>query len=770
MMKQSKKIVALLLAMSLMLGLSFAVSAADVKTVKVSARVDAPSITIDGNFSKAEWGDPIGSYTAANCTALAGTGSGSASDWIRGWNALSRINNSGTGATATPAADQHVEVYVRRDAANVYVAVRLINASGEDTSITSINKAHNGAHLSFTIGEYNASTAIAHDADDNEKFIMYKMAMVNGVKTNKAYAAPTAPVPSDLADENFAISYADYTYTYEVRIPCDSTNGYVPADKELTMTFDITDAKGGANNGNGTYHYMLGTAAYMYTSYNFDTTVASGAYNVRHSVCNPLRVTFDPSICYEKTQAAPMPATTPNLNGEVVAGEYGDPIIVTGKDFAYNHSPRWIWGGDIANADQRANVYLTNDREYIYLAVTLDNEELTKYWNCSGLDYLCPRLSFMVAATNADGTAIAQTAEGNDDFSAWRLYFTEDGTPTIGTTALVDSSKLLTADDYAANYDENTKTYHYEVRIPYSKTNIDPTEATAITAAVHISASQTNDEVTSSTKHVRYNIGGTALPNLSKSTPNAFTDTPALFLNLNKIEKAEEDVLVEDLLAADNTVVLEKNMDLGDRDVTVFGTLDLAGCTLTTTGTVAVVGGEIIDSTNGGGCLVRAKYDGTKDTPQMLLEGNSSLALYDADRGGYRFFTCSTTQLQAKRTDSNLLGIHIDTAADAYNLMVDDVNADVKLTLYLSVSVDGVAKTEEPLPFTFTRDLLKTYAEGDVTNKNWAIILEIFGFDAALGEGNSLEITTTPKLETNCGLALAPTDGTAVKTYTYSAQ
>ena len=558
------KIVSLILAVIMLLSCLTVVMAANPATIEVTAREDAPSISIDGNFSTAEWGEPIATYTTADCNATDKDVSMTNAKWYNGWHAGARkTGNTQNGTATVDVNNQKVAIYVRRDNTYVYVAARLINASKKDMSVTDINKMHEGASLSFTIGTYNAATTIHTDSNNKEQFVLYTMGLLNQdgtlTKANKAYAL--VGTPGALAETNYAINYEDATstYIYEVRIPYSETLGYVSADKDLTMSFDIADANGGNNNGTGNWHYMLSCATHMYVGYNMYGTSSTID---RHKTSKPLHVVFDDR--YVSTVAAPMPATAPTLDGSVTTGEWGAPVIVTSEEHAKTQwTNQGCWIKNDSDVDQRVKVYLTNDENFIYLAVTLDREEPTKGWTNETYGHLYPKLGFVLAATNESGTAIAQTADGKDRFNAWDLHFKEDGTPVLEKERSVGNSGMyyeLTQDDYDAAYNEQSKTYTYEVRIPYNLTNIVPSANTKMVMSLHVSTSHDGD--TSSVENKRYNIG-TRWDKLFDGTAPFTTNGNYLIMQLNDVT-AVGDAYVNSVASSGQNIMVDGKIDASE--------------------------------------------------------------------------------------------------------------------------------------------------------------------------------------------------------------
>ena len=515
-----KKIVSLILAAIMLLScLTISVSAASAVSILVQARKDAPAITIDGVVSQTEWGAPIGRWSGPDCWVNYQTDG----TYWHGWDYYQM------GSTA---ADQYVELYVRRDTTKAYVAIRLVNASGLDTSLTSMDNLWNAAHAVFTIGTYNAETNVERGQyldEIFEKYVMYRFGLLNG--TTKAHTVSNKGAAASLLnDNNYAIVYDDAskTYTYEIAIPYAGTNGYLNAESDWVMSLDVADMFGGSNSA-GASRYIISYAAERIQA-------DSSANKTYHQDTKPLHITFGAD--YVDDTVRPMPTAKPVLDGTVTEGEWGTPVIQTSPGHAYATWANGYWNNEAYDYDQKAKVYLTNDNDFIYMAVTLDHEKDSVAFTGAN-HWVFPKIGFAIGAANAAGTDIYQTEyQGNmyDCYNAWDLRFDEQGNPQIvlaGQQGTGDMYYALSKDDVFAKYDPNTDTYTYEVRVPLNLTNIlnvHPDGADKMALSLHISAGHFNNSLTA--ENNRYNIGGLGWASLGGNTP---LSGKCLIMNLNPI-------------------------------------------------------------------------------------------------------------------------------------------------------------------------------------------------------------------------------------------
>lgn len=173
-----------------------------------------------------------------------------------------------------------------------------------------------------------------------------------------------------------------------------------------------------------------------------------------------------------------------------------------------------------------------------------------------------------------------------------------------------------------------------------------------------------------------------------------------------------------------STVVMDEDYNLtnvGFAAVPAGVTLDLNGHELTTN---ALFGfGFITDSTNGEGKLIISK-----DTTQAMIQlqpNNPQMPLYDAD--GYRFFTY---EFLARQNKENQYAMHLGfTNTDAYELLKSADNTDVKIGMYLHFTMaDGV---EKQFDYVFSAATVKKYADASINEspKQKAVTVTVSGME-----------------------------------------
>ncbi len=204
------------------------------------------------------------------------------------------------------------------------------------------------------------------------------------------------------------------------------------------------------------------------------------------------------------------------------------------------------------------------------------------------------------------------------------------------------------------------------------------------------------------------------------------------------------------------TVLLNGNVDVATVNVSNGITLDLNGHVLTADMVIAI--GNIIDSSEGDGGIAIAKNDVNDSTHSLILPAdNAMMPLYEDDFG-YRFFTCTMTQLY--KTDVCKFGFQVNMNAKAYELLKDAANTDVEIMTKLIATVDGVQKMEKN--YAFKTDTVAEYANKklDEPNKNWAITLTVNGLDKV--HGTDICMTSTPSFVSSTGVIVIPTTDATV--------
>ena len=774
-MKQTKKIVALLLALSLMLGLPFAASAATTADgryyVPITADgTPADGITIDGSISEAEWGEPMAHYTPDDMRQHYQKGTPLTDEGVKWWYGWDYQNN------VDGRKENHsLDVYVRRNSDAVYIGIRMNGAvldssftanTDANTNRTTLSSSH--AHASITLSDFNDKTLCDYFTYNNqvhEEFVHYTMGLSKG--TDKVIA-PMGKGSSDklsIADNDYAVTYdaENSAYIYELCVRYNTTGGYVSANKDLVLSLEVADAP----NAEG----QLNRFVVSYAAYRYGVTAKSSTANMQYfPQTAPLRVTFSEDRYVKNTFNAV--TTAPTMDGVVSEAEWGNPTIITSPEHAKATWDQGYWQSESAyyDTDQRVKVWYANDRDYLYVALTVDNESRAEgdAWTHESNDKkgFYPQMTVMLAQAGTEHDLVWGPYQGvmYEIFCTWNIKFDTNGTPYITPVGQCFAKPAPTDADWAAKYDADADTMTYELRVPYSQTNIQPTSNMNVVSDIYLSTN--NHGTGNNLNNNRYNIGG---PGISKYPTPADGKYPfegrCLKMTISDVRTVTEK-FIDDLAAADeNTVItLTESIDLGNTALTVGNgaTLDLNGKSLTVKNVYAL-NGQIVDNTNGKGRLVIPKAGTDESSTIQLAANNTYMPLYDVN--AYCFFDINSTQLKAELDESVMLGYQLKSTGTAQYLMRKDFNADVRLMVELTVSLDGGEEIQ--IPYYFQRDTLVDYllqvnAQPDV---NWAIVLEVFGFDQI--DASEIVMTATPKLVNDTGVAMT-FDTDATMTYTYT--
>lgn len=507
-----KKVLSILLACSMLVSLcATLVTAASPSNVEVMARNDAPVITVDGELSETEWGKPIGSWTKDQIAATSG--------WAVWEEAPSNSNKT-------------IELYVRRDSQKLYLAFRMTHAlrreKGATTDLTS--GTWKFASTIFNIGVFNKDTNIVNATNSSgtfEKYFKYVLRERYDVANDAFIPNATASGKGIAAKplSSYAIGWEDATntYTYEVAIPFSDFGGYITATSDLALSFEMTDAK--ADDKASGSRWFISQACYQ--ANDRGVTTAFRDYN-------PIHVTF--SDCYVTSMAGPMTGA-PTIDGSVSEAEWNDPMIVTSPDHA-----KTVWGNNGFNnaeptktdKDQRVKAYVTNDNDAIYLAVTVDHSGQSNFPTSI---LRSPQITVSVSRWDEE-TTVPHIKSGNDEyeqFSAFRVGWRDGNLQLLNYPSQMDKNKAkLGDDDWKVIYDANAKTYTYELRIPFSATNIDLSQTQDIALSIHVGDS--NYGTATSGYNNRYNIGGTGAVNCesAKNAGNFPHKNQAMKVTLNE--------------------------------------------------------------------------------------------------------------------------------------------------------------------------------------------------------------------------------------------
>ena len=248
-----------------------------------------PTVTLDGQITEEEWGQPIASYTYQNVK-----------EDTEGWGTFTYFRSEET------LARQFLELYARRDSENLYFAFRFNFIHHVDTGYTNKDGwRHAGMKLAF--GAFDPELNIENGAE-GERWLAYTIrpkyntasetfTTVISAKGNLGLSEYTKPRADVYIDEN------EYIYEYEVIIPYADTHGVITAETEdIVLSYEMTDARlVDFESGN---RWFISKAVRLATEESDPSAFAS---------YNPLRLIYgeEPAPVVPETPAEPAPEPAP---------------------------------------------------------------------------------------------------------------------------------------------------------------------------------------------------------------------------------------------------------------------------------------------------------------------------------------------------------------------------------------------------------------------------------------------------------------------------
>lgn len=754
---KTKKILSLLLASIMLLGLiTVPTTAAGTPAYydKTTAVDGTPfEATVDGTVEDG-WGEPSASFSWSKNFYSKGA------DKQDNWTFVGMTGNyTPEGSTQKLYNRQSVELYVRRGNGGVYLGVKLIGAIQRDQAVSDTSWLKR-AGLDVSIGTYDTTYNVKRDSNGNELFRTYRL-MEDYSETGGYTTQVSYPNQNDIAQSGAVLNASAIgfdtttnTYTYEMHIPYDTT--HILEDQDLVLSFALRDAF--LETKPGTTTALDYSNAYNFSDVCRAITKQGGTTEQKEHpfyTLNPIRIEIDEDR-YIEDHATAMPVIAPSINGEVSVTEWGDPVVVTNRAHANTLWSGGHWRSEPAHydADQRAKVWLTNNDKYIYVAVTL-NKETEGVWPEGIESAYYPKLGLLLSQKGTDNGPVQVDVSGvtQDQYTSLGITFDESGTAELTQTTFKNFGKNLPTDglDWAGDFNAETGTYTYELRIPLGMTNIDLNESTAIAMNIHIGAS--NHGTHYNKNNNRYNIGGTAYANASSSATAAQGQCLLMTLNADATPEAAiygtnyptlEAALAD--AAINQTVTLLDNVTADEIMVNNGVTLDLAGHALTASTVIANVGvGQIVDSSIGEGIIKITKN--SEDVANLLLtKDHGTLPLYDAQDGGYRFFTPTFESQERESGDTNkrIFGIRVGLPSEkAYDLLDDTDNYKV-LSIKLVLTKDGDTQPTT-IDHAFKQTTVEEYVSESLKdlNKKKGIMLTVTGLDVAAEAGITVTATAS---------------------------
>ena len=453
-----KKALALVLALLMLLGLSTTAFAQVLPEAKVSA------VTVDGQITPEEWGEPTLHGDRELNWSLNPTG------WDY-WQSTDHCEG------------ESYDLWLTKDEAFVYLAVRLNNTWGLDTGATGTGDLWQHAALAFTLSAYDPLTTVPRIEYQGKYYEQYNGWLIGLVDnaTRKVSAAREQGIGlRQLDDENYAIAYDEATksYSYELAIPLSKTN-IKPETEGIVFSMDLHAAqKPGVTNVTNRYH--VSKIAQM-------TESGLGANNYAHTFTNPVIVFPGRELPTSeiKSELAPAPGSI-TVDGQVSEAEYGAPVVTVTQDYvSKTWGSFWKYSPDYCSPLQTAKIYMTNDKENIYIAATLDHTGAPD--TCDNVADLWKNAHFGVRLSRKDAdTTVPRFEFGGDTYEQFTGYMLGI---VAGEAVARDYNQGITPhtpDSYAVSYDAESQTISYELVIPYSRTNIDPISNREIVATFSI--------------------------------------------------------------------------------------------------------------------------------------------------------------------------------------------------------------------------------------------------------------------------------------------
>lgn len=185
-------------------------------------------------------------------------------------------------------------------------------------------------------------------------------------------------------------------------------------------------------------------------------------------------------------------ATAKNIviDGKIDGDEWGKPIIsTTPEKVMENYNASWNYSGDKkANADQRVDIYVTNDGGSLYVACKVTNTDYDDSApDVTSLRNKYPHFGFTMA--NYDDNTVVKTKiyqeKTYEIFGHFGIGLVQ-GNKDCATKTQGDTAKKLYKADYEISYDAATRSYTYEVRVADDLTPVDITADSLVVMAFDI--------------------------------------------------------------------------------------------------------------------------------------------------------------------------------------------------------------------------------------------------------------------------------------------
>lgn len=165
------------------------------------------------------------------------------------------------------------------------------------------------------------------------------------------------------------------------------------------------------------------------------------------------------------------------IDGKIDGDEWGKPILsVTPETIREKYNMSWNYTGDKeANANQRVDIYVTNDGGVLYVACKVTNTDFDDSAPDTGkLRTKYPHFGFTMATYN-ENSVVPTKIYQEKNFEVYGHFGIGmvDGQKTCVTRSQGYNAKKLYPEDYQIGYDAATRTYVYEVRVAEDLTTVD---------------------------------------------------------------------------------------------------------------------------------------------------------------------------------------------------------------------------------------------------------------------------------------------------------
>ncbi len=426
---------------------------------KVAALDKMP--TIDGKFDEGEWGDPIVVTNPAHCQET----------WGNFW----RFDPPYVKPYQT------AKVYMTNDDKYIYLAASIDHAEF-DAPVDSKDMLYWGPHFGFTVAKYDKENGVPHinfpypDGPEYEQYAKYTIGLLKD-KTKAQNCESLGIKAEDLPEENYQITYdaAAKTYYYEVKLPIAMTNVDLYDTLDANVSFSISpDSRNGIEANR--YCITTGMASSKSEPNNFEHKISS------------LKVALNDAAKKVETWVS---TEAPLLQGEIaidgkIEDAWGKAVVSTTPGHCQE---TWgnFWqftGADPADMGQNAKLYVTNDEKYLYVGATIDECDFDETCTDPAKLYAAAHFGFSVSGYDKENTYKHIPFEGDEyeQFTGFMMGFV-NGKKASTSNTMGHERWDLPDEDYAVFYDPETRTYTYECRIPFSKTNITSSEI-AISASI----------------------------------------------------------------------------------------------------------------------------------------------------------------------------------------------------------------------------------------------------------------------------------------------